>query len=175
MMDGRTFSPASIPPSISAPAPIRTWVEFTSSISETDFKITTVQLISDKIKTLYGLNPHSTLATNSFTFKLHSISLWLIPDKNDAAFGEFTVQLFDAPFGGNTILRQLQGYGSRDRAARIGYEYPHAVQQLPISDGSTASLMRAKHSSRSAGDQDVLVRVFTTIVPYGGDVQDNEE
>lgn len=168
---GSSFNPPSIPPTIQAPAPLRTWVEVEETVNEGSFNATTIKTLTDRIGELYGFNPSSSTATTSFCIQLHRVAMWLIPNTNDTAFGELTVQHFAVPLGGNQVLRQTQGYGSRDRAARVGYVYPSAIQQMPISDTSVANWFRAKHDHRSAGDMTLLVRALVTILPFGGDVE----
>lgn len=165
---GKTFSPPSIPPSFAAPQPLHTQVEFTVDVSK-ELKTFTTLLIGQAIAKQYGLNPSDGVATQSFSYRMLSVMAWMIPNLNDTAFGELTVQFLDPPASGAATLRQIKGYGSRDRAARVGFTYPTAVQQLPVQSNSNFSWVRVKNDGRSP-DQAVLFRVKVVAYLFGGDV-----
>lgn len=165
---GKTFSPNSVPPAFAAPRPFNAQVEFQLDVAESSFKVFTTNEISSALRAQYGLIPEAP-ATQSFSFNLRSVQLWLIPDANDTSFGELTVQFIDSPASGSAVLQQIKGYGSRDRAPRVGYSYPRAIRQLPIQSNSAFSWIRAKHDSRSAGDMKLLARVALQVNLFGSD------
>lgn len=168
-MTGRVYSPPSVPPTIAAPRPLKTWVEFFLDVGESP-KVYTTNVIAAALQKQYGYNPESATATSSFAFVLHKVSVWMIPQGNDVSYGELTIQFIDSPASGAAVIRQVKGYGSGQRAPRVGFQYPTAIQQLPVQSNANFSWVRVHHDTRTTGDQSTLFRVLVSVYFFGSDV-----
>lgn len=145
-------------------------IEFKIQVPESTYAVVTVNELRDAIKKQFALAPSSSAATQSFAYTIHRVELWLIPDKNDTAFGELTVQFVSFPGAGDGVLRQVKGYGSRDISPRIGFQYPRALQEFPVQEGVTWTWLRVKHDNKDLGDMAALVRADITLLLFEGDV-----
>lgn len=168
---GATFSPPSIPPAFSAPRPIITEVEFQTTVESSTWSIVKTSQLTKAIRDMFSINSAGS-STSDFSYSLMSAQLWMIPDKNDLAWGQLTVQFIDSPVVGSAVLRQVIGYGSGDRAARVGYHYPTAVSQLPIQDAADYELLRVRRDSRSVGASGLVVRFMVELVLSAGNGSD---
>lgn len=163
---GRIFNPPPTPTTFFSSRPFTTWVEFPLSEITSAYKQFTTNSIADALTNQFGLRP-STADAESFSFSLLQGMFWLQPDNTSPAWGELTIQFINSPATGDGVLAQAKGYANATRAARIGYKYPHAVKQLPITEGANYIWIRVKREDSASGDQNVIARVQVLLRLYG--------
>lgn len=172
---GRTFAPPTVPPPFSAPLPFLATVELRSTVDEGDFQIRGIDLVFAQLEKTLGL-AGPTISTSSFSFAFRSVDMWMVPPTTGSStvpsgWGQLTAQFLDPTNADRDVLRQVQSYGSLDRAARIGFQYPRRIMEQPLANSDAANgWIRVKHDSDEAGAYKLIVRVTGTVVLFGSDV-----
>lgn len=174
-INGRVFTPPSIPRAFSAPRPLHTIVEYNETTTSTLASKNSINLFAALSKQ-YGFRADNSSATTSYGIQVKSLIGYLIPNTNDSALGWVEVQIMD-PLGFLTeeaVLRNIKTYGGLSRMASFGYVYPKAAQAKILDSSEDATLLKIRHDDRSAGAQTIMLRFTLNVIFFGGNVLDPE-